>query len=158
MLKELVEQGFCSFIDHAQSWQDAIRISCRPLIEKGIVEESYADELIDNVNEYGPYIVLMPGFAMPHTMQGAKGAKGTGMSFLKVKEPVVFDPSDRDKDAVVFFTLAATDSDAHIENIRRLCNLISDENFFSALLNATCPQDLLAIDEKYRAINIENNE
>ena len=121
MLRELIEQGLCNFINHAQSWQEAIRIGCAPLIEKGIVEESYAEELIENVIQHGPYIVLMPGFAMPHTMQGAKSAKKTGMSFLKIEQPVVFDPLDRDKDAVVLFTLAATDSDAHIENIRSLC-------------------------------------
>lgn len=151
MLKELVEQNRCLFVDRVESWQAAIRISCRPLVESGIVEEAYADELIEHVNNHGPYIVLMPGLAIPHSMEGSCRAKGTGVSFLKLKEPVHFDPKDPEKDAVVFFTLAATDSDAHLENMRRLFTVLSNEELFADLLNASCEEDLLRIHEKYEA-------
>lgn len=149
MLKELVEQNFCIFVDRAESWQEAIRIGCRPLVENGIVEEAYADEMIENVNTYGPYIVLMPGLAMPHTMEGSRQAKSTGISFMKVREPVHFDPNDSEKDAVIFFTLAATDSDAHLKNMLRLSEMLSNEELFAELLNVSCTEDILHLHEKY---------
>lgn len=149
MLKELVEQNRCIFLDRAESWQEAIRISCRPLIEGGIVDEAYADELIENVNAYGPYIVLMPGLAMPHSMEGSRRAKSTGVSFMKVKEPVHFDLNDPEKDAVVFFTLAAADSGAHLRNMQRLSVMLSNEALLAGLLNASCAGDLLQLHEKY---------
>ena len=34
---------------------------------------------------------------------------------MKVNEPVQFDPEDPEKYAVIFFTLAATDSEAHLK-------------------------------------------
>lgn len=149
MLKEFVERGCYIFVDRAENWQEAIRISCRPLVKSGIVDEAYADELIENVNTYGPYIVLLPGFAMPHSMEGSQRAKGTGISFMKVKEPVHFDPDDSEKDAVVFFTLAATDSEEHLKNMRRLFTMLSNEDLLEDLLEVTCADDLLSLHEKY---------
>lgn len=149
MLKELVEQNRCIFVNRVASWQEAIRISCRPLVESGVVDETYAEELIENVNTHGPYIVLMPGFAMPHTMRDSQRARRTGVSFMKVKEPVHFDPNDSEKDAVVFFTLAATDSEAHLKNMRRLFTILSNEELLAGLMNVTCAEDLLRLHEKY---------
>lgn len=149
MLKELVEGNRCQFLDHVENWQEAIQISCRPLIEDGVVEESYGDELIENVNKYGPYIVLVPGLAIPHAMEGAKGAKGTGVSFMKVEEPVHFDPKDPEKYAVIFFTLAATDSKAHLENMGRLFKVLSNEKLISDLMNVSSIEGLLLLHRKY---------
>lgn len=149
MFKELVEQNRCIFADRVQNWQEAIRLSCRPLIEQGIVYESYSEELIENVNKHGPYIVLMPGLAMPHTMAGSQGVKCQGISFLKVKEPVSFDPDDPDKDASVFFTLAVKDSSSHLKTMRRLFKILSNEDLFEELLNVSCTDDLLMLNDKY---------
>ncbi len=149
MLKKLVEQNRCIFIERADNWQEAIRISCRPLVESGIVDEAYADELIENVDKHGPYIVLVPGFAMPHSMEGSSRARGTGVSFMKVKEPVSFDPGNPEKDAVVFFTLAATDSAEHLKNMQCLFTVISNEELFADLMNASSTDDLLHIHDKY---------
>lgn len=151
MLKELVQMNRCQFWDRMENWQEALRISCQPLIKDGIVDESYGDELIENVNKYGPYIVLAPGLAIPHAMEGAKGAKGTGIAFMKVKEPVHFDPDDPEKYAVVFFTLAATDSEAHLKNMGRLCKLLSHEKLLGELMEVASPADLILLQEKYGA-------
>jgi ascorbate PTS system EIIA or EIIAB component len=149
MLKELVEGNRCQFLDRVESWQEAIRISCRPLVDNGIVDQSYGDELIENVNTHGPYIVLMPGLAMPHTMEGSERAKGTGISFMKLKEPVHFDPNDPEKDAVVFFTLAAADSEAHLNNMRCLCKMLSNEELLAELMTVSSTAELLQLHEKY---------
>lgn len=151
MLKELVEMNRCLFLDRIENWQAALRISCEPLIKDGIVEETYGEELIQNVNKYGPYIVLAPGLAIPHAMEGAKGVKGTGISFMKVKEPVRFDPEDPEKYAVVFFTLAATDSKTHLKNMRRLCQILSNEKLLGELMEVTSPEGLIRLQEKYSA-------
>ncbi len=149
MLQELVQMDRYQFCDRMENWQEALRISCRPLIKDGIVDETYGEELIQNVNKYGPYIVLAPGVAIPHAMEGAKGAKGTGVSFMKVNEPVQFDPEDPEKYAVIFFTLAATDSEAHLKNMGRLCKILSNEELLGELINATSPEDLILLHNKY---------
>ena len=60
LLRELYEQGHCLFVDSVPSWQEAIRMSCVPLVKDGSVEPDYADAIISCVEEYGPYIVFLP--------------------------------------------------------------------------------------------------
>lgn len=149
MLKEFVDKKHCLFIESAADWREALRIGCQPLVADGTVSENYAAELIDSVEKHGPYIVLMPGFAMPHTMEGSEAAHGTAISFMKVNAPVVFDPEDRDKDATVFFTLASVDSDAHLKNMQKLFKMLTNEDLVAELPSVTCEADLLRLDEKY---------
>ena len=52
MLKEQLS-GNTMFMDAIDSWQEAIRVSARPLIGKGIIEESYVQAMIQNVLDNG---------------------------------------------------------------------------------------------------------
>lgn len=63
-------------------------MSCVPLVKDGSVEPDYADAIISCVEEYGPYIVFFPGFALPHTQQGSSKAHKTALSFMKTACPV----------------------------------------------------------------------
>ena len=65
MLKEQLS-GNTMFMDAIDSWQEAIRVSARPLIGKEIIEESYVQAMIQNVLDNGNYIILLPLVAMPH--------------------------------------------------------------------------------------------
>lgn len=149
MLKEFVEKNHYKFIEKADSWQDAIRLSCQALEADGTIDERYAESIIECVNEYGPYIVIIPDVAMPHSTQGALGVTSSAISFMKVEQPVAFDADDREKDAVLFFTLAALDPDQHLENMQKLVELLSDDDVVEALKGAKSPEDLLEIQAKY---------
>ena len=61
MLKEIVEKGHYCFVEKVDSWQDAIRQSYAPLLKDNIVENEYVEAVIECVNKYGPYIVIVPG-------------------------------------------------------------------------------------------------
>lgn len=149
LLKEIVEKNHYVFIDRADNWQEAIRLGCRPLEQSGVVNAGYADEIIACVEKHGPYIVLMPHFALPHSMENSTSANGTAIGFMKVAQPVQFDPEDRDKDATVFFTLASVDSDQHLLNMRQLFKMLTNQDLCGDLLQVSCPEDLLALAEKY---------
>ena len=149
ILKDFVEQGRCLFAPRTADWEEAIRMGCAPLVAEGTVEEDYADQLIDSVRKHGPYIVLLPGFAMPHTMEGARGVHRTAISFMKLEEPVQFDPEDREKDASVFFTLAAENSDEHLQNMRKLFKMLTDEELVERLRGVASEEDLLALDNEF---------
>ena len=87
--------------------------------------------------------------AMPHSTKGAPGVHGSTIGFMKVEKPVAFDEEDREKDAKLFFTLAATDGDLHMQNIERLMGVLTNEELVEELLLATTPEDLLALQAKY---------
>ncbi|MDR0403953.1 MAG: PTS sugar transporter subunit IIA [Treponema sp.] len=149
LLKEIVEQNRARFVDRAENWEDAIRLSCRPLVDDGTIESAYAEEIIGAIREHGPYIVLLPGFALPHAMKNSANAHGTAIAFMKLAEPVSFDADNPEKDASVFFTLAAVDNEEHLKNMRKLWKMLTDETLCEELRNLQSMEELLALDAKY---------
>ena len=86
---------------------------------------------------------------MPHSTLGAEGVYKTGIGFMKVETPVVFDECDREKDARLFFTLAAVNSDQHLENMMQLSELLMNEEIVRDLLEVQNDDDLRKVIEKY---------
>ena len=149
MLKEIVEQNYCVFEKSFTHWQDAIYASYKPLLEKGIVDEEYIKAVITCVETYGPYIVIAPDIAMPHSSEGASGCHGTAISFMKVEEGVDFDPEDPEKKARLFFSLAAIDHEQHIQNIASLMETLMNEEIVEALLQVTSIEGLQEIAQTF---------
>ncbi|MDR1144360.1 MAG: PTS sugar transporter subunit IIA [Spirochaetaceae bacterium] len=149
LFREIIEQNRAQFIDKADDWKDAIKKSCKLLIDEGIIDPGYADEIIGAVHEHGPYIVLMPGFALPHAMKNSANAHGTAIAFMKLAEPVSFDADNPEKDASVFFTLAAVDNEEHLKNMRKLWKMLTDETLCDELRNVQSAEELLELDAKY---------
>ena len=109
----------------------------------------YVEAVINCVKKYGPYIIIAPNIAMPHSTEGAEGVNETAICFMKVEEPVHFDPEDPEKDARLFFVLASADHEKHLENMMRLSEMLMNEELVEELLEAKSKEDLLAIDKKY---------
>lgn len=147
LLKEIYDKGHYAFTDGPFTWQEAIREGVKPLTVDGTADSIYAEEIIACVEKHGPYIVLMPGVAMPHSTENAKGTHKTAISFMHCATPVHFDENDPDKDATAFFTLCDTDPDAHLANMQRLVQVLSNEEAVAKLKAATKPEDLLEIDK-----------
>lgn len=148
MLKEFVEKKHYKFAEEAKDWKEAIRLSCEALEADGTVEENYKEDIIECVEKYGPYIVIMPHVAMPHSQECAIGVNKTAIAFMKLEKPVSFDPDDPDKDAQLFFTLASCNSEQHLANMMRLSEMLMNEAVIEALLKAKTPADLLTIQEE----------
>lgn len=149
MLKTMVDEHHVSFQQRFDCWQDAIAAGAKTLLEDGTLDQVYVDDIITCIQTYGPYIIIAPFVAMPHSTLGGRGVHKTAISFMKVEEPVVFDPDDPSKDARLFFTLAATENDQHIQNMSALANMLLREGVIEDLLEATSSEDLLKIHQKY---------
>lgn len=146
LLKEIYEKGHYAFTEGPFTWQEAVRECCRPLEADGTVDAVYADEIIACLEKHGPYIVLLPGVAMPHSTENAHGCNATAIGFMRCANPVHFEEGNPEKDATIFFTLCDTDPDAHLANMQRLYAVLSNEEAIERLKNATSPEELLEID------------
>ena len=149
LLKDIVEANHYSFVDSFDSWQHSIYGAAQPMVADGTLDNQYLDKIIENVNTYGPYFIIMPDVAMPHSTLGGTGVYKTAIGFCKVKEPVVFDPNDETKNARLFFTLAAVDNEQHLQNMVQLSEMLVKEGIVEDLLAAETKEDLLDIDKKY---------
>lgn len=105
-------------------WEEAVKVGCSLLVNKESVTPEYADAIIRDIHEYGPYIVITEDFAMPHS-RPENGVKKLGYSLLTFKEPVDF----LGKPAHVVLTLAAPDNDGHIELLKKVFDLATQKRF-----------------------------
>ncbi|GHU37018.1 PTS ascorbate transporter subunit IIA [Bacilli bacterium] len=127
------------------NWEEAVRISCENLIEKGIINQIYVDEVVAAVHKYGPYIVIVPGVAMPHSTDKSAGVFGTAIAFTKFKEKIYFEADNEEKQAKLFFTLAAKNPEEHMTNIAALSDLLMTDGVIEALENMASIADFEAL-------------
>lgn len=108
----------------ASNWEDAIRKSIFLLEKNGHVNKNYVESVIQNIKEYGPYIVIYPGLAIPHT-RPENGAIKIGYSLITLKNPVYFPNSNTPVNVLISFS--ATDSDTHLELIKMIVNIVNSD-------------------------------
>ncbi|AEB06598.1 putative PTS IIA-like nitrogen-regulatory protein PtsN [Coriobacterium glomerans PW2] len=147
LLKEIYDRGHYAFTAGPLSWREAIRACCAPLMADGTIEPIYAEEIIACVEKHGPYIVLIPGVAMPHSTENATGCNATAIGFMRCSEPVSFEQGNPERDAQIFFTLCDTDQETHFANMAKLYSILTDDAVVAKLKLATRAQDLLEIDK-----------
>ncbi len=150
MLKYFLTNDLVRYSDkEITDWREAIQESCISLLEKGIINQTYVDEIIDCVDEHGPYIVIVPEVAMPHSSEKSEGVFGTAISFTKLKKAVYFE-SYKEKSAILFFTLAAKNPEEHMNNIQNLSELLMTDGLIEDLVNTDTIEDYKAVMEKYK--------
>ncbi|MCQ4208963.1 PTS sugar transporter subunit IIA [Streptomyces longispororuber] len=127
----------------APDWQAAVRTAGNLLVETGVSTDTYTQEMIRNVAENGPYIVIAPGFAFAHA-RPSPAVRRTGMSWVRLASPVNFGHETNDPVHLVV-ALAATDAGAHTEAMGALARLLADSDTSAALDHAATPQALRQI-------------
>lgn len=146
MLKYFYDNDLVRIYDETPSeWREAIRVASSNLKEKEYITDQYVNEVIANVEKNGAYIVIAPGVVMPHALATGPGVLGTGIGFAKFNEAVSFDESDPDKSGKLFFTLAAKDADAHLENISKLMDMLMTEGLIEALSEVNNMSDYVEV-------------
>ena len=130
MLKEFLKDNI-KVIESVSTWEEALKIGAKLLVDNHNIEERYIKSIIDNVYKNGPYIVITDGVAMPHS-RPEEGVLKKGMSLLKVKNGVDFYKTD--KKVYLFFTLAAEDSLSHQDAIAELADFLGDDDKLNKLM------------------------
>lgn len=95
------------------------------LLDAGVIAPEYITAIVQQHQKLGPYYVLAPGLAMPHA-RPEEGAKGLGLSLLKLQRGVSFGADEFDPVDIIIM-LAAPDKHSHIEMISALAELFSSD-------------------------------
>ncbi|MFH8793377.1 PTS sugar transporter subunit IIA [Streptomyces sp. NPDC017941] len=127
----------------AGDWRAAIGAAGELLVATGSSTDAYTAEMIRNVVDAGPYIVVAPGFAFAHA-RPSPAVLRTGMSWVRLARPVEFGHGTNDPvDLVV--ALAADDASAHTEAMASLARLLADQDTALALRGAATPAAVHAL-------------
>ncbi len=113
---------------------EAIRISGNLLVDAGYATPQYVDEMIKGYQEVGPYIVIAPGIAIPHS-RPENGAIATGFSLVRLKEPIVFGHDKNDPVRLVC-AITGVGNQGHIEILQKIAGLLGDQEKHQQLLEA----------------------
>lgn len=124
-----------------ESWEEAVRTAGQLLVNSGAAEPRYIDAMIKTAKELGPYIVLMPGVAMPHA-RPEEGAIKEGFSLLTLEKPVNFGNPDNDPVRVVI-AFCAPDSSKHLESLANLARVLERADFLEKISTSTSAQQIL---------------
>ena len=97
LLRDIYEQNHYAFVKTPMTWEESIRECCKPLEADGTVNPEYADDIIECVNKFGPYIVIVPNVAMPHSTARIGSNGKTAIGFMHSDVPVNFEDGDDEK-------------------------------------------------------------
>ncbi|WP_010524094.1 PTS sugar transporter subunit IIA [Nesterenkonia sp. F] len=124
----------------AADWREAVDEAGRLLVAAGVADDDYTAAMRQVVEEHGPYIVVAPGFALAHARPTA-GVARTGLSWVRLAEPVPFGHSSHDPVGLVV-GLAADDDVSHTRTMARLARLLADPRRREELEAADSPRRL----------------
>lgn len=129
----LVKRDNIKIIQRVSTWQEAIKESAQLLVNGGYIEPRYIDAIFESTKKNGPYYVLAPEIAMPHA-NPKDGVIEEQISLLVLRESIRF--SEDGYDVRLIFTLAAKDNESHLDALRKLAAIFSDEERINDIIHA----------------------
>lgn len=109
----------------AENWRDAIRTAGGLLVVNGYVDQRYQEQMLYSFENYGSYMIIDDGIAIPHAKNEGTVRK-TGMTLLILKKPVEF---INGKKLQVFFSFCSKDNIEHLDALVAVANLIKETDF-----------------------------
>lgn len=125
----------------------ALDITCSKLLEQKSIEVTYLEAIKQKHKEIGAYYVLAPKIAMPHA-RPEDGVNEASLQVTVFKKGV--DLGSEDNGDVYFsITLAAMDSDSHIQTIMALSELFQNSNDIDSIISAQTKDEIIEVLKKY---------
>lgn len=142
MLSELLTKDKIHFMEESPGWQEAINQVAEPLIGE-YIEASYPEAIIKKIKDYGAYIDIGFGIALPHA-RPEDGVKKIGMSLLKLAKPIYL-LDDPKHEITVLICLAAVDNNTHLRALASLTKILSNKEKLHQLLEAVNATEIIEI-------------
>ena len=136
-LHELLTPQFISVRKSVRTWEEAVQVSAKPLIESGKIDPRYVEAMILHSKE-DPYIVIGPDIAIPHATP-EEGVNEIGMSLLRLEESVKFTENYSINLVIV---IAAVDKQQHIHALTQLMKLAGSERDRTRVINAASVEEI----------------
>lgn len=130
---DLLDKKNVRIFEGAADWKDAIRKSVMPLEKEGYVKPEYKEAIISGVEKLGPYIIIAPSIALPHA-RPEQGVLKSQIAVTLFRNEVQFDKED--STAQLFVTLAAADSNSHLDALMAISELLQDEEKVGQILKS----------------------
>lgn len=115
-----------------ENWLEAVKLAGEVLVKNHITKVEYIDAMIENINKFGPYVVIGENIAIPHAQKDDSVLK-TGMGLVILKKPILF-PDNRKVQVILAFS--SWDNKEHLNALADLVELITNYNLIENLSKA----------------------
>ena len=113
------------------NWEDSIRVAGGILKEQNKISQKYIEDMVQNIKEYGPYVVIKKGVALPHA-EISSDVKETSFLLVRLNCPVYYGADKLDPIKYVC-VLAASEKKDHIKALFDFYNLVNNIEFMKKL-------------------------
>ena len=142
MLDEVIPLSNIRVGVKADTWEEAVQAAGQVLLDKGSITQKYIDEMIQAVYDMGPYMVLMPNFALAHAEPSPAVLKDD-MSLILLDKPVDFH-SDNGP-VTIILCVGCVNRDSHREALTRVAEALMDDEKYDRLAAAKTAEEAYEI-------------
>ncbi len=146
MREELIPKSNFRVGVKAADWEEAVRAAGQILLDNGSIEQKYIEDMIQAAHDLGPYMAIMPKFALAHADPCAAVLRND-MSLILLETPVEFG-CENDPISIIL-CVACTDRDSHREVLTKVAEALMDDEIYDRLAEAR------TVDEAYEILHTE---
>lgn len=142
-MESFIERNNIQIQAEAADWRGAVRAAGNLLIESGAITQGYVESMIRAVEELGPYMVILPGFALAHAAPSPDVHKDA-ISLVTLKTPVEFGSAENDPVRVVL-CISCVDRESHIASLQRVASALMEDDAVERIANARTAEEVMAL-------------
>lgn len=143
MLEDIILDVECG------SWEEAIRMAGKTMIENEICDITYIENIIERVKEFGPYMVMSNKVALPHSKNNGNVFKSK-MVLMNFRNDILF-PEETPVKTMLTFT--SQDENGHLDALSNFLDLVSNYKFLEKLENNPSKKKVIDIIKKYEFLS-----
>jgi len=131
MLKDILTDDVIETDVTADDWREAVAACGGLLVKADKVKPEFITSMIEVVEKFGPYMILVPEVAFFHGEPG-ENVHEPCLSLITLKEPVYFKEFAGQKISCAF-GFGAIDNQSHLEMLKAISVLLQDEEFIALI-------------------------
>jgi len=147
MIKEILTKDVILSDVSVSDWREAVRICGKLLLDVHKITGEYIESMIETVETFGPYMILLPGIALFHGRPD-EGVNEICLSLVTFREEIGFKEFDNEGIRAAF-AFGAIDEDSHMEVLREMALLLQDEIFIDLLKNRGTKKQIIDMIDRY---------
>lgn len=124
--------------DQDIDWEEALRISCEPLLADRSITQNYVEAIINDQKNKGLYMFLADDLVLAHSAI-ENGVHHVDVSLCTFKKPVRF---LNGKYARIILVLAAEDQTKHIRILNDVLDIFSKKKSIDQIVDLDSPQEI----------------
>lgn len=138
-LRDIVEPDFVQTKLSPVSWEDAIRITAKPILAKDYITADYIDSMINSVLMYGSYSFIADGVYLAHAEINGNVNK-LSMAIGTFSGLVVF---PENKPVRMLLVLCPIDKHSHFDAFKGIVGICSQKEVLEPIIQSESPKELL---------------